>query len=97
MCAALRAGNDLGEPSSLAFSFYKWETEATAGLLLPSIVLSFMCVWACTYVCMCVYVYFLSEALETWILHSFNIIQTHYVGLLSFWSPNTFYMKTVVQ
>lgn len=49
--------------------------------------LSCVCVHVCT--CMYVYVYFLSEGLETWSLHSFNIIQTLNMGLLSFQGPNS--------
>lgn len=66
MSATLRAGNGFGEPSSLAFSFYKLETEVMAGLLLLSLVLSFIRVCACVYVSVWMYVYFLSEGLETW-------------------------------
>lgn len=49
MSSALRAGSDTGEPSSLAFSFSKLETEARAGFFLFSLFR------VCVYVHVCMF------------------------------------------
>lgn len=80
MSSALRAGSDTGEPSSLAFSFSKLETEARAGFFLFS--LFRVCV------CMCMFACFPHWAWK-WCLQSFNIIQTHNRGHLSSQGPKS--------